>query len=209
MNHKLMKQITKQIQKIFLSGLLSFLPIAVTIYIVYAGITVVENLLGTLVIKLLPEHTYIPGYGFLATIILIFLLGLLLNNFVTAGLLRRLQEKLTEVPFIKVVYSPLRDLMNLFSKAQGDHSLQKVVLVQFDHGKEVLGLVTRENFADLGNLINIAPERVAVFIPMSYGMGGYTLLVDKTHLKPVDLSVEKAMSLALTGWLKVDNNQRS
>ena len=197
-----------RIQKIFVSGLISFLPIAVTIYIVYAGVTIVENLLGTFIIQILPEHTYIPGYGFLATLILIFLLGLLVNNIVTASILQRLQEKLTEVPFIKVVYSPLRDLMNLFSKNQGSNALKKVVMVRFDGSKEILGLVTRENFADL-EALQLAPEKVAVYIPMSYGMGGYTMVVDRTQIRPVELSVERAMSLALTGWIKTESSQKN
>ena len=195
----------KRVQKIFVSGLISFLPLAVTIYIVYAGITIVENLLGRFLVEILPEHTYIPGFGFLATIVLIFILGLSLNNFVTAGILSRLQEKLTEVPFIKVVYSPLRDLMNLFSKSHGGGSMQSVVLVQFDQGKQVLGLITREHFADIGTSPPFGPDKVAVYIPMSYGMGGYTILVDRDQVKPVDIPVEKAMSLALTAWIKTDS----
>jgi uncharacterized membrane protein len=196
-----------KIQKIFVSGLISFLPLAVTIYIVYAGVTIVENLLGNFLRSLLPADTYIPGFGFLTTMVLIFLLGLLLNNFVTAGLLLRLQEKLTEVPLIKVVYSPLRDLMNLFSK-RGGSQLQKVVLVQFDGGKEVLGLVTREHFNDLDSNLKISPEKVAVYVPMSYGLGGYTLLVHKTQVTPIQIPVEKAMSLALTAWIKTDPSQK-
>ncbi|MBY0452740.1 MAG: DUF502 domain-containing protein [Bdellovibrionaceae bacterium] len=199
----------RKIQKIFLSGLISFLPIAVTIYIVYAGITIVENLLGRFIIRVLPENYYIPGYGFLATLIIIFLLGLLLNNFVTAGILNRLQEKLTEIPLVKVVYSPLRDLMNLFSKGAGDGAMKKVVFVQFDDGKEILGLVTREYFSDLlAHNIEISPGKVAVYIPMSYGLGGYTVLVDKSQIKPADIPVEKAMSLALTAWIKADTQQK-
>jgi uncharacterized membrane protein len=196
-----------KIQKIFVSGLISFLPLAVTIYIVYAGVTIVENLLGNFLRSLLPADAYIPGFGFLATMVLIFLLGLLLNNFVTAGLLQRLQEKLTEVPLIKVVYSPLRDLMNLFSK-RGGSQLQKVVLVQFDGGKEVLGLVTREHFNDLDSNLKISVEKVAVYVPMSYGLGGYTLLVHKTQVTPIQIPVEKAMSLALTAWIKTDPSQK-
>lgn len=197
-----------KIQKIFVSGLISFLPLAVTIYIVYAGVTIVENLLGNFLRSALPVDSYIPGFGFLATLVLIFLLGLLLNNFVTAGLLLRLQEKLTEVPLIKVVYSPLRDLMNLFSKGRGGSELQKVVLVQFDGYKEVLGLVTREHFNDLDSNLRINPDKVAVYIPMSYGLGGYTILVNKTQITPIDIPVEKAMSLALTAWIKTDSNQK-
>lgn len=198
----------KKIQKIFISGLITFLPIAVTIYIVYAGISIVENLLGNLLRKILPYDAYIPGYGFLATLILIFLLGLMLNNFVTAGLLQKLQEQLTEVPFIKVVYAPLRDLMNLFSKGQHSNALKNVVLVEFQDGKKVIGLVTRDHFDDLGYNINLKEKHLAVYIPMSYGLGGYTLLIESSKLTPLDMPVEKAMSLALTAWIKTDPQQK-
>lgn len=196
-----------KIQKIFVSGLISFLPLAVTIYIVYAGVTIVENLLGNFLRNVLPDNFYIPGFGFLTTLILIFLLGLLLNNFVTAGLLHKLQEKLTEVPLIKVVYSPLRDLMNLFSK-NGGQAMKKVVLVKLDNNVEILGLVTREQFGDLDSNLKISSEKIAVYMPMSYGLGGYTLLVNKSQVTPLDLPVEKAMSLALTAWIKTDSTQK-
>lgn len=196
-----------KLQKIFVSGLLSFLPLAVTIYIVYTVVTIVENLLGNFLRALLPVDTYIPGFGFLSTLVLIFMLGLLLNNFVTAGLLQRLQEKLTEIPLIKVVYSPLRDLMNLFAKGRDDGSLKKVVLVRFDESKELLGLITRESFTDLDANLKINPDKVAVYFPFSYGLGGYTMIVNKSQITPIDIPVEKAMSLALTAWIKMDTKQ--
>lgn len=195
----------KKIKVIFLSGLVSFLPLALTIYIVYAGVNIVENLLGQFLRRLLPEDAYFPGYGFLATVILIFVIGLLLNNLVTAALIQRIQEKLTEIPFVKVVYSPLRDLMNLFSKGQNQNALKKVVLVSINPHISVLGLVTREDFSDLQLKFSIASEKIAVYMPMSYGLGGYTLLIDKSQVQPVDLPVEKAMSLALTGWIKTES----
>ncbi len=195
----------KKIKVIFFSGLVSFLPLALTIYIVYAGVSIVENLLGQFLRRLLPENAYFPGYGFLATIILIFILGLLLNNLLTAALMQRIQEKLTEIPLVKVVYSPLRDLMNLFSKGQNQNSLKKVVLVKISPNLSALGLVTREDFSDLQLNIDLGSEKMAVYIPMSYGLGGYTLLMDKDFVTPVDLPVEKAMSLALTGWIKSEH----
>jgi len=196
-----------KLQKIFVTGLVSFLPLAVTLYIVSAVVTFVENLLGNFLKNTLPADVYMPGFGFLTTIALIFLLGLLLNNFLTAGLLHRLQEKLTEVPLIKVVYAPLRELTNLFSKGRSS-TLQKVVLVQFDSDKEVLGLVTREHFNDLDKNLNIKPDKIAVYIPMSYGLGGYTILVNKNKITPVEIPVEKAISLALTAWIKTDSTQK-
>ena len=181
---------------------------AVTIYIVYAGISIVENLLGTTLRKILGENAYFPGVGFLATIVIIFLLGLMLNNLLTAGVLNWLQNKLTEIPLIKVVYSPLRDVMNLFSKDNDPNHLQKVVLVDFGSGKKALGLVTREHFEDTGLSTQIFQNRIAVYFPMSYGLGGYTLLVNKTDIEAIDVPVEKAMSLALTAWIKLDHHQK-
>ncbi len=194
-----------KIQKIFISGLVAFLPMALSIYVVFAGISIVENLLGSFLRQLLPPEAYYPGFGFLTTVILIFLLGLMLNNLLTASILRKIQEKLTEIPFVKVVYSPLRDLMNLFSKGRGDSNLQKVVLADFGQGKKALGLVTREHFEDTGVLSLKNNDRIAVYFPMSYGLGGYTLLINKSEVEHVDIPVEKAMSLALTAWIKTDS----
>ncbi len=66
----------------------------------------------------------------------------------------------------------------------------------------MLGLVTRDDFHDLP-LGPYTEGRVAVFIPFSYGLGGYTILVDRSRLTEVDMPTEKAMSLAITGWVKV------
>ena len=80
--------------------------------------------------------------------------------------------------------------------------------IGFDGGKEVLGLVTREHFNDVDPNLRINPEKIAVYVPMSYGLGGYTILVHKNQVTPLDIPVEKAMSLALTAWIKTDSAQK-
>ena len=197
-----------RLQKTFVSGLVSFLPIALSIYVASSAISIIENMLGQHIKRLLPEGRYIPGLGLLTTVLIIFLVGFLVNNFLTAAFVNKLQEKLTEIPLIKIVYSPLRDLMNLFAKGQEQQTLKKVVLVHFTEQHSVIGLVTRESFDDLG-LPQIATHgKIAVYIPMSYGLGGYTVLVSKNELEPIDIPIEKAMSLALTGWIKTDTENK-
>ena len=198
----------KQLQKIFLQGLVTFLPIALTIYIIYAGVAIVDSFLGDALRQILP--VYIPGLGFLITIVLILLLGLMLNNLLAGGIFQKLEQKLTKVPFIKAIYSPLRDLMNLFSKGGGPGGLQKVVLVDLVEGENTIramGLVTRENFKDVPAIEQNAGDRIAVYIPMSYGLGGFTLMVPRSRITPLDMPIEKAMSLAITGWVKADKNE--
>lgn len=196
----------KRLQKIFLQGLVTFLPIALTIYIIYAGVAIVDSFLGDTLRQILP--IYIPGLGFLLTVLLILLLGFMLNNLIAGGLFQKMEQRLTQVPFIKAIYSPLRDLMNLFSKGGGPGGLQKVVLVDIgDSGIRVLGLVTRENFHDVPAIEQNAGDRVAVYVPMSYGLGGFTLMVPRSRMTPLDMPIEKAMSLAITGWVKAEKNE--
>jgi uncharacterized membrane protein len=188
--------------KIFFRGLITLLPIAITIYIVYSAIVILENLLGSLLRQVLPE--YIPGLGLLLTLVLIFLFGLLLNNLITVRLLTILESRLVQVPFIKAIYSPLRDLMNLFNRGESP-DMKSVVLVKMgDTGAMAMGVVTRESFRDLpfhGEMT----DKIAVYFPFSYGLGGYTLLVPKNLIIQVDLPIERAMSLAITGWVKADS----
>ena len=204
-----MLTMTTKMKKIFLSGLITLLPLAVTLYILITGISLVENILGNFIRQVLPDGLYFPGYGFLATLLLVFVFGLLVNNLITATLIRKIQEKLTEIPLIKAVYAPLRDLINLFTKSQNGHSPQKVVLVKISEYTTALGLVTREDFEDLEIKNDLPADCIAVLFPMSYGLGGYTLLINKNNIHPVNLPVEKAMRLAVTGWIKTDTNPLS
>lgn len=191
--------------RIFFRGFFTLLPVAVTIYIIYSAILILENILGSVLRMLLPEHLYIPGFGFILTLAVIFLFGLMLNNFLAERIYIAIETRLLKVPFFKAIYSPLKDLMNLFSK-KDNQSPQSVVLVDIS-GIRMLGIVTRENFGDL-NLPNEMRDRVAVYIPFSYGMGGYTILANRKDVIPIDIPIEKAMSLAITAWVKADSSGR-
>lgn len=191
------------LNKIFFRGLVTIIPIAVTLYLLFWIVAMMEGLVGHALRSLMPDGLYIPGLGVLATLVLIFIFGLLLNNFVMSELVFRAEKKLKSIPFFKAIYAPLRDLMNLFSKS-GASAMKSVVLVEVAQGIKIIGVVTREDFSEMpSNLQN--PKMVAVYCPWSYGMGGFTLLVPHDKVESVDLPIEKAMSLAITGWVKVDS----
>lgn len=196
-----------RIKTIFLRGLITLLPIAVTIYILYAGVLIFENFLGGVIKSLIPEDSYIPGLGFAFTIGLIFLFGLLLNNLILQTTLRKLEEKLKSIPLFKAVYSPLRDLINLFSSGKGK-GLQSVVRVRWaEHGPYSIGLVTRDHFEEFNDLAQ--EDLVAVFIPFSYALGGNTYLFPRKTVEALDIPVEKALQLAITAWVKADPHEES
>ena len=184
---------------IFFRGLVTLLPVALTVYILYSAIVIIDNFLGHFLRELLP--TYIPGLGLLTIVILTFCVGLLLNNLVIEKFLALAEKKILDVPLIRAVYSPLKDLMNLFSR-KDNKGLRQVVLVKIGSDRTLMmGLITRETFEELP-LQNHIEDRVAVYLPFSYGLGGYTVLVPRKDLIPVDIPIEKAMSLSITGWVK-------
>lgn len=193
------------LNKIFFRGLVTLIPIAVTLYLLFWIVSVMETLVGEILRALVPDGFYIPGLGVIATLVLIFFFGLLLNNFVMSELMESAEKKLKSIPFFKAIYSPLRDLMNLFSKS-GSSGMKSVVLVEISQGTKILGVVTREDFSELPDTLRATPM-VAVYCPWSYGMGGFTLLVPRSKIESIDLPIEKAMSLAITGWVKVDPKQ--
>jgi uncharacterized membrane protein len=196
----------QQLRHIFFRGLVTLLPVAITIYIVYSAIAILDSLLGSILRAVLPA--YIPGLGLLTIIAIIFVFGLMLNNLVTERIFAHLERKLLAVPFIKTVYSPLRDLMNLFSKT-GQQQLKHVVMVKLgSNDLQMLGLMTRENFHEL-KLGSTMQDKVAVYFPFSYALGGFTLIVSKSQIQELDMPVDKAMSLAITAWIKAEAKEKS
>lgn len=190
--------------KIFARGLLTLIPVVLTVYIVYTVFSLFESFLKNLLKWILPEHLYIPGLGFILSILIIFGFGLLLNYYLTQRLIYFLEQQLLKIPLVKIIYSPLRDLVQLFSNK--DQSMGRPVLVNLEAvGFRIFGLVTREQFEDL-HLGHDLSQSVSVYIPMSYQLGGYTLLVPKSCIEPLEIPLEKAMTLAITGWIKSKSN---
>jgi uncharacterized membrane protein len=185
--------------KILVKGLVTILPIGITVYLVYwLGVTT-ERLLSGPIRWFIPAEDYIPGMGLVAGFLVLFAVGLLVNAFVIRRVLGYLERFVLRVPVVKTVYAALRDLTNLVNTANRKHELERVVMVRFGPGR-VIGFVTQEN-ATLPGLGSDA-DLVAVYLPMSYQIGGYTLYLPRSRIEPTDLTVEAAMRIVLTGGLQ-------
>lgn len=192
-----------KLNSIFLKGLLTVLPVIITIFLVNWIFTTLESWLGGLIKQFIPPEQYWPGMGIIAGLVTIFLLGFLMNNFIAQELAGFFTRQIEKVPLIKAIYSPLRDVMHLFGTRKRD-DVSRVVLVELPNSHiQVFGLVTRENFDDIATL-GLQADSVAVFIPFSYMVGGMTIMVSKDYVHEVDMSVDEAMKLAVTGWVKAD-----
>jgi uncharacterized membrane protein len=188
----------KQIGGILLKGLVTILPIGLTIYFVYwLGVTT-ESLLSQ-PIKWLVGPNYWPGMGVLMGFLLLFVVGLAVNAFVVRRVLGLGEELLLRVPVVKTVYSAIRDMTRLVNTEKRKGDLDRVVTIEFEFGK-LIGFVTQEHANTLG--IGGGDDLVAVYLPMSYQIGGYTVYLPRSRLSETDLTVEQAMRIVLTGGVR-------
>ena len=188
----------KTIGRILLKGLLTILPIGLTLYFVYwLGVTT-ESLLSGPLKLVLPAGFYRPGMGLIAGFIVLFAVGLLVNAYVVRRVLGFGESLVLRVPVVKTVYAALRDLTGLM-RGGGSSELERVVLVRFGPAR-LIGFVTQEDATIPG--IGSDTALVAVYLPMSYQIGGYTLYLPRERIEPTELTVEAAMRIVLTGGLQ-------
>ena len=196
------------IYRIFGKGLLTVLPIMLTLYLLFWIAGSAESFFGDPLRQILPEALYVPGLGVVVGLTLIFFVGLLLNNYIAERFMRWLEETLENLPVVKAIYSPLRDVMNIFARTDKS-SIKRVVLVDFEElGVKAIGMVTRERFDDFPQG-SIPADHVAVLIPLSYMVGGMTIIVPKNRVREINIGPEKAMQLALTAWIKSDKTPKA
>ena len=190
----------KGLSKTFFTGLVTIVPIVVTVYFLYWLFGSAESLLGRIIRLFIPVQFYRPGMGLATGVAIIFFIGLLMHAWIVQFLFDWGERLLYKVPVIKTVYGSIRDFLHFFSRpGKGGDEFGQVVMVPLgETGMEVMGFVTRKNFSDLPDGIG-TQETVAVYMPMSYQIGGYTLMVPRSALRGIDMSIEKAMRFTLTG----------
>lgn len=187
------------LKRYFLTGLLVIIPIWGTVLILKTLFVAVDRILGDLLVQLVPSH-YVPGLGILALIVLVFTVGLFATNFMGRQIVKWWEELLNRVPLVRGIYSTLKSMMDILSFS--DHpSYNRVVMIQFPkNGHYCLAFVTG---VTKGEMQDLAQEPlIHVYVPTSPNpTSGYFLLVPEHEVTSVDMSVEEAMKLIVSGGL--------
>ncbi|MDO8387012.1 MAG: DUF502 domain-containing protein [Polaromonas sp.] len=189
----------KKLYRYFFRGLITVLPLALTLYLLYIFLAWTEKL--TLwVLSPFIGGFYIPGMGLVSGVLIILLIGYLVSKPRVRRLLSIVELPFTNLPVVKSIYSSLKSFADYFSPSSKPGEQSVVILRMPGHPLEIVGLVTRRGFADLPPGF-LPGERVAVYLPMGYMIGGYTVFVPVEWVQPIDMSVEEAMRSSLIAWM--------
>jgi uncharacterized membrane protein len=189
----------KSLTTILMKGLAAVLPIGLTLYAVWWLARTAEGLMRGAIMLFVPAEQYRPGMGILAGLLLLFFIGSVVNAYIVRRAISVWEEFLGRIPLVKTVYSAVRDVTRLLPSGEGRRDLQSVVVWRVGEAR-FLGFVTRDDLPELEKQAG-GVDLVAVYFPLSYMLGGVTVYLPKTAVEHIDMPVEAAMRLALTGGM--------
>ncbi|PFW48862.1 DUF502 domain-containing protein [Priestia megaterium] len=184
----------KAIIKSFINELLTIVPIILVIYILVRVFNFLDSILGN-VLKPYMKQDYIPGIGILATLLLITFLGWLSTRFFTGKIINLIDRLLERIPFVKTLYTVIKDTFQSFLGEK--KSFSKVALVTMPGtSMKVIGFVTSE---EVEEVIHSLKDHVAVYVPQTFQVAGFTFLIPKEEIEWLDIKPEEAMKFVLSG----------
>lgn len=189
----------RKIRSALVRGLVVVLPIGFTLWLLWWLGSSTEALLQKLILLVIPPELYLPGMGIVAALALLLAAGTLFNALLVQSALAAWDRFLDRIPVVKTIYGATRDFVRLLPTGGKRRDLRRVVLARFGEA-QVVGFVTQDDASELG-IVDANDDLVAVYFPMSYQIGGYTALLPRSRVLPLDLPVETAMRLVLTGGI--------
>ena len=179
-----MRSTLRKFIRYFFSGSLFIVPLTATAYVIYISFSWLDSLLDF----------SIPGIGFAIIIAAISVFGYLTSTYAFQTFLDIFEVGMNRIPFIKLIYSSLKDLLSAFVGEK--KKFDKPVLVAINKENQIfqIGFVTQDDLSGIG--LN---EMVAVYFPHSYAISGNHFLVPRSSVKPVQISGPSAMKFIVSG----------
>lgn len=202
--------------KAFLRGLAATLPLVVTVYILWWFLSGAEELMQDLLRMWLPksetgtgtgeEVVFFPGLGIAAGIALTIGVGLILNHWLGRWIHDLGISLVERLPLVKTIYRMLKDMVSFFAHRDTKEFNQVVMVRPVPEGPEMLGFVTRTTWDGMPRGFG-GEGKIGVYLPMSYQIGGFLVVVDEDSVRQIDMEMEEALRIALAAGITASENQ--
>ena len=187
-----------RLKTIFTTGLLTILPLAVTVYFFYVIFNFLDNLVGDLIETIFNYR--LPGIGFVAGLLLIMLIGFIATNIIGNRLIGFFDRLFQRVPISRSIYTSAKQIIDAFT-VQGKNAFQKVVLLEYPrHGLYVIGFVTGQSRGEIQE--KTAEETLNIFVPTTPNpTSGMLVLAPRHEVIELKMTVEEGMKVIISGGL--------
>ncbi|GAB7080917.1 DUF502 domain-containing protein [Megalodesulfovibrio paquesii] len=188
-----------------LAGLLFLLPIVATLFLINLLITWVDMSLLLLPPQYRPENylsVRIPGLGLLLVVLILFVTGMFVRNFLGRKLVEIGERLMRYIPFVSKVYGWIKQMVDTLFLSAGKE-FKRVVLIEYPRkGIWAMAFVTGVAEGEVQDKTN--HRVINLFLPTTPNpTSGFYLLVPETDVIPLEMSVEDSMKLIMSGGILV------
>jgi uncharacterized membrane protein len=187
-------------KKYFITGLLIWIPLVITIWVLKLVVDVLDQSLLLLPVGWQTENwlgIHIPGLGTLLTLLIIFVTGVFATNFFGAQLIELWHEILHRIPVVNSIYSSVKQISDTLFSSSGQ-AFRKALLVQWPSpGMWTIGFLTGTPGGGVAE--HLPPDCLAVYVPTTPNpTGGYFVIVARKDAIELDMSVDQALKYIIS-----------
>jgi uncharacterized membrane protein len=184
------RQISRKIFSYFIRGLLLLAPVYLTGQILFSVFDKLDQ----------QFYFYIRGTGIVILIGIIVLVGFIGSTFIAVPVFRLFEEWMQKLPFVRLIYFSLKDLINAFVGDKKKFDKPVIMVLNKENGIHKMGFITQESLESL----NITENLIAVYCPHSYAFSGETFLVPAENVKLIEASTSEVMKFIVSGGVSTN-----
>ncbi len=190
----------KQFRRYFVAGLLVWIPLGVTIFILRILIGLMDRSLLLIPQQYRPEEWLgiaIPGLGILLTLVVVLVTGLLAANFVGRSLVGYWESLLERIPIVRTVYSGAKNFAEIVF-SDSSQSFKKVLLIEYPRkGTFSLALQTADDLGEIEE--RMGEDVVCTFLPTTPNpTSGYIIILPKKDVIELDMEIDEALKMIIS-----------
>lgn len=195
----------KKFKTYFLTGLLALTPIVLTVFIIWKLFFAIDGLLQGFISKHILSRIGFPvteqpltGLGFLSIVLLILLTGFFAKNYLGKKVLALSESIVRKIPIINRIYLAIQQISQAFLSEKSE-VFKKAVMIEYPRkGIYSIGFFTQDTRGEVQE--RLEKDVVSIFIPTTPNpTSGYLLFVPKEDTISLDMSVEDALKLVISG----------
>ena len=176
----------------FIAGLLVWAPVVITVWVLSVLVNTLESVVPSF---LSPQALFgrdIPGFRVVVVLVVLFVTGILVANFLGRSILRLWEAILGRIPLVRSIYNSVKQVSDTLLAPNGQ-AFRQAVLVEYPRaGCWSIGFLTGTSSGEVAD--HLAGENVSVFVPTTPNpTAGFLLIVPRSDIKPLNMSVDAAL----------------
>jgi uncharacterized membrane protein len=189
-----------RLRRWFLAGLLVLVPLGITVWVVNFVFKTMDGSLDLLPASFHPDRLlgfHMPGLGLLVTLLVVLLVGAAASNYVGSKLLGWWDGLLTRIPFVRSIYSGVKQVSDTLFSEKGN-AFRKAILLQYPReGLWTIGFLTGSPGGELPE--HLVGEYISVYVPTTPNpTSGFFLMVKKSETVELRMSVDEALKYVIS-----------